>query len=134
MDIERKIDCSVFTLEGQVYHGEVELAIIPAVKGEMGFLYNHAQLITELDIGEVRLRSGQNTDYLVVEGGFVEISQNELSICPVKAYTKEELFKEDIEDEIKRLEENKKTTDFAEREKITHEIRKLRIKLKVANR
>ena len=39
----------------------------------MGFLYNHAPLISELGIGEIRLRDGKKTEYLVIEGGVVEI-------------------------------------------------------------
>jgi F-type H+-transporting ATPase subunit epsilon len=132
--MERKIDCCVFTPDGQVYRGEIDLAVIPALKGEIGFLYNHAHLIAELDVGELRLRSGQDTDYLIVEGGFAEINGNELSICPVNAYRKEDLFKEDIEGEIKRLEKLIKPFDYLGREKIMGEIRKLNIKLKVANR
>jgi F-type H+-transporting ATPase subunit epsilon len=132
--MERKINCNVFTPDGPVYKGEIELGIIPAIDGEMGFLYNHAPLITELGIGEVRLKTQQSAEYLVIEGGFAEICNNELSIFPVNAYKKVELFKEGIEKEIKRLKEMDKPADFNARFKIQKEIDNLKIKLKVANR
>jgi F-type H+-transporting ATPase subunit epsilon len=132
--MERKINCKVFTPEGPVYTGQIDLGIVPAYDGEMGFLYNHSPLIAELGAGEVRLRNGQDTDYLVIEGGFIEIRQNELSIFPVKAYKKVELFKEGLEKEMKRLHELDKPADFNERAKIQKEIDNLKIKLKVANR
>jgi F-type H+-transporting ATPase subunit epsilon len=132
--MERKINCNVLTPEGQVYKGEVDYAVVPAFLGSMGFLYNHAPLIAELTTGEVRLTNGNTTEYMVVEGGFVEIIKNELSIFPVKAYKKSELFKEDIEKDIKQLSELKKPVDFTERERLMKEISKLKLKLRVANR
>ncbi len=132
--MERKINCNVFTPDGPVYKGEIDFAVVPALKGETGFLYNHAPLVAELGIGEVRLKKGQDADYLVVEGGFAEIYNNELSIFPVNAYKKADLFKTDIEKEIKRLTELKRPADYSEREKFKNEIERLKIKLKVANR
>jgi F-type H+-transporting ATPase subunit epsilon len=131
---ERKIKCNIHTPEGHFYEGKVDLAVVPALYGSMGFLYNHAPLIAELSNGEVRLTDGNKTEYMAVEGGFVEINRNELSIYPVKAYKKSDLFKEDIDKEIKRLQELKKPVDFSERENHKQEIDKLKIKLKVANR
>jgi F-type H+-transporting ATPase subunit epsilon len=132
--MERKINCNVLTPEGHVYQGDIDFAVVPAFLGSMGFLYNHAPLIAELTTGEVRLVKGNETEYMVVEGGFVEMNDNQLSIFPVKAFKKSDLFKEDIEKELKQLHDMKKPVDFAEREKITKEISKLKLKLKVANR
>ncbi len=132
--MERKINCNVLTPEGHIYQGDIEYAVVPALFGSMGFLYNHAPLIAELTTGEVRLINGNEAEYMVVEGGFVEINDNQLSIFPVKAYKKSDLFKEDIEKELKKLHDLKKPKDFGEREKIMKEISNLKLKLKVANR
>jgi F-type H+-transporting ATPase subunit epsilon len=132
--MERKISCTILTPDGHVYNGDIDFAVVPAFKGGMGFLYNHAPLIAQLTTGEVRLLNGNETEYLVVEGGFVEIENNKLSIFPLKATKKSDLFKEDIEKEIKRLGELKKPVDLTESEKIIKEINKQKIKLKVANR
>jgi F-type H+-transporting ATPase subunit epsilon len=136
--MERRINCNVLTPDGQIFMGDVDYAVIPAFLGSMGFLYNHAPLIAELTTGEVRLVKGNETEYMVVEGGFVEINDNQLSIFPVKAYKKSELFREDIEKEIDRLTELRRElerpVDFTETEKIMKEIKKQKIKLKTANR
>ena len=131
---ERKIKCKVQTPEGHIFEGRVDFAVVPALYGSMGFLYNHAPLLAELTHGEVRLTDGNETEYMAVEGGFVEINSNELSIFPLKAYKKSALFKEDIDKELKQLKEVKKPADFAEREKLMKEIDKLKVKLKVASR
>lgn len=121
-----------------MYRGDVDYAVVPAFKGGMGFLYNHAPLIAELGIGEVRLLKGNNAEYMVVEGGFVEIYENALTIFPMKAYKKSELFKEDIEKEIdrlrKKMKEMERPVDFTEREKIVKEIDVQKIKLRTASR
>jgi F-type H+-transporting ATPase subunit epsilon len=132
--MERKINCEVLTPDGQVYKGEVDLAIVPAFKGEMGFLYNHAPLIAALGVGEVRLTNSGHKEYMVVEGGFVEIINNKLSIFPMHAYKRSSLYKEGIEKELKRLKELEKPKDILEREKIAKEIQKLKVQLKVSKR
>ena len=132
--MERRINCTVLTPEGQVYKGDIDFAVVPALKGGMGFLYNHAPLIAELTLGEVRLLNGNDTEYMAVEGGFVEIKENELSIFPSKVFKKSDLFKEDIEKEIKRLRELKEHADFVEKDKIMKDIYNLKIKLRVASR
>ena len=131
---ERKIKCRVQTPEGRIYEGKIDFASVPAFYGSMGFLCNHAPLLAELSHGEVRLTDGNETEYMAVEGGFVEINSNELSIFPVKAFKKSQLLREDIEKEITHLKDRKVAADFPEREKIMKEIDKLKIKLKVANR
>lgn len=132
--MDRVINCNVLTPDGPVYEGGVELAIVPAWDGEMGFLYNHAALIAELGIGEIRLRYGQETDYLVLEGGFVEIKDNEMVVFAEKAIKKENLVKEDIESAIKEHHAMEKPKIYAERLKLDVELKKLKARLKVASR
>lgn len=136
--MERRINCNVLTPDGHVYRGDVDYAVVPAFKGGMGFLYNHAPLIAELSVGEVRLLRGKDAEYMVVEGGFVEMYNNTLTIFPMKAYKKADLFKEDIEKDIKGLREKmrelERPVDFTVREKIMKEIDIQKIKLKTASR
>jgi len=132
--MERRINCRVFTPDGPVYSGDVELAVLPAFDGSIGFLYNHAPLIEELGAGEVRLTKGHDTDYLYIEGGFAEIFNNELSIFPLKASLKEDISEETVLKEMEDLKQHAKTPDHKERERIAGDIRKLKLKLKVAGR
>jgi len=132
--MSRKINCNVITPEGPAYKGEIDFAVIPAFDGEMGFLFNHAPLLAGLGAGEVRLRDGQDTDYLYIEGGFAEIINNELTIFPLKASLKEELLKEDIDAELKNLKDLYKTAPQKEKDRLTSEITKTKAKLKTAKK
>ena len=49
---------------------------VPGVDGSLGFLNNHAPLITVLKAGEVKVKSGSGTESFAVKGGVVEVSHN----------------------------------------------------------
>ncbi len=134
----RKISCSILTPERYLYDGEVDFAVIQAYDGEMGFLINHTPLITKLGNGEVRLKIGNSTEYLMLEGGLVEIIDNNLSILAEKGYLKEDLDPETLRSELAGVKEIRKTKkidaktedgiSYLEKEKI------LKIKLKISER
>ncbi|MCX8123475.1 MAG: ATP synthase F1 subunit epsilon [Spirochaetes bacterium] len=129
-----KLNCSVLTPERQIYEGQVDFAVVQAYDGEMGFLYNHAPLISELGTGEIRLRSGDSTEYFYVDGGFVEIKNNYLIILAQEAISKQELKPEQIESKIKEIAALPKPETFAERLNIDIELKKLKARLKVARK
>jgi F-type H+-transporting ATPase subunit epsilon len=103
----KKIKCSILTPERSLFDGETEFAVVQAHNGEMGFLVDHAPLISELGIGEIRLREGKSVEYYMVEGGIVEIRSNKLIILAEKAYKKNELDKKALEIELKYVKEQK---------------------------
>ena len=76
----KKIKCSILTPDRYLFEGEVAFAVVQAYNGEMGFLVDHAPLISELGLGEIRLQDGKTTEYFVIEGGVVEIRDNKLII------------------------------------------------------
>lgn len=103
----KKIKCSILTPDRYLYEGEIAFAVVQAHNGEMGFLVDHAPLISELGIGEIRLQDGKDTKYFVVEGGVVEVRDNKLIILAETAAKKEELNKQELEDKLKDLREQK---------------------------
>ncbi len=129
-----KLNCNVLTPERQIYEGQVDFAVVQAHDGEMGFLYNHAPLISELGTGEIRLRSGDSTEYFYVDGGFVEIKNNSLIILAQEAVNKQDLKPELLESKIKEITALPKPEAFAERLSIDIELRKLKARLKIAKK
>ncbi|HNR90476.1 MAG TPA: ATP synthase F1 subunit epsilon [Spirochaetota bacterium] len=125
-----KLNCSILTPERTLYEGQVEFAIVQAHDGEIGFLYNHAPLVSELGVGEVRLRTANTTDFFYVEGGFVEIKENDLILICEQAMRKDELVRSEIEYKINDFTK----LDVKERMKLDIELRKLKARLKVAAR
>jgi F-type H+-transporting ATPase subunit epsilon len=130
-----KIKCNVLTPDRMLYTGDVHFAVVQASDGEIGFLYAHAPLIAELGYGEVRLRTGEQTEYMVVEGGFVEIKDNEMVILAENAYFKSELNKDDLSKQIQELTVKlHETKEFREKLLIQFESKKVKGRLKVASR
>ena len=132
--MELKLDCSILTPDKQLYEGQVHFAVVQAFDGEIGFLFNHAPFVSELGIGEVRLRTGDQTEYFVVEGGFVEIKENELVLLAESAFKKNELVKDSIERRMAEISEGWEARPYAERMVLEVELKKMKARLKVVSR
>lgn len=99
----KKIHCSILTPERHIYDGEIEFAVVQAYDGERGFLINHAPLVSQLGVGEVRLSDSKKTDFFVIEGGVVEMRNNKLIILAETAQSKDDLDKKQLEVRLKEL-------------------------------
>ncbi|MBP3849219.1 MAG: ATP synthase F1 subunit epsilon [Prevotella sp.] len=64
------------------FDGEVESVLVPGSQGQFEILNDHAPIISTLDKGVVEygLPKGQKVQ-LDILGGFVEVQQNEVSLC-----------------------------------------------------
>jgi F-type H+-transporting ATPase subunit epsilon len=129
-----KLNCSVLTPDRLIYEGQVDFAVVEAFDGEMGFLFNHAPLISELGTGEIRLRTGDQADYFFVDGGFVEVKNNDLIILAEVALKRDELQLDQIETEISQLTEAERPETWEDRLKIDLELKKLKARVKVASK
>ncbi len=64
------------------FDGEVESVLVPGSQGQFEILKDHAPIISTLDKGTVEygLPKGEKVQ-LEILGGFVEVQQNEVSLC-----------------------------------------------------
>lgn len=67
------------------YAGEVEGVKVPGVKGNFEILSDHAPLISSLTDGTVEYDGKK----LEIQGGFVEVQKNVVSMCVEKAAGKQ---------------------------------------------
>jgi F-type H+-transporting ATPase subunit epsilon len=75
---------SVISPERVLYEGEAESIVAPAYDGEVGVLTGHAPMMTLLGRGELRLTGGTPRRF-AVEGGFMQVADNEVRIVTEKA-------------------------------------------------
>ena len=68
----------IITPDKTIFDGEVESATFPGSKGSFQVLKNHAALISSLDKGKVTYRINDNEQEIVVNGGVVEILNNNI--------------------------------------------------------
>lgn len=76
---------SVVTPDGPVLEEEYEMVSCKAEDGELGILPGHIPLVAPLDISAVRLKRGNNTDLLAVNGGFIEVRPEKVTILAQSA-------------------------------------------------
>ena len=85
------IHVEVVTPDGIRFEGDVDSCTAPGYDGEFQVLQDHAGLIGELVIGEVRLEQNGGIRYLSTGGGFIEIDKNYVNIIAESAELAEDI-------------------------------------------
>ena len=82
----------IVTPERKVYSEDVRFVIVPGAEGEMGFLPDHAPLVSTLNIGVVRVsKEGEKPLRIAVAGGFVEVKNSRVTILTRAAEREEQI-------------------------------------------
>ncbi len=63
-----------------VWDAPAEEVILPSTTGQLGILPNHAPLLTALETGVMRVRTGRDWLAIALIGGFAEVDNNEVTI------------------------------------------------------
>ncbi|MGB4863140.1 MAG: F0F1 ATP synthase subunit epsilon [Tepidiformaceae bacterium] len=74
----------------RVEHG-VDVLVAPGSEGQLAILPRHAALMTTLDPGELVIRRAQQEDAFAVSGGFMEVSNDHVTILADAAEAAEEI-------------------------------------------
>ena len=92
------IRCEIVSQDRLVFEGEADIVIVPGSLGEMGIMPGHAPLLSTLELGVIRVKSGEQEDIFTVTGGFIEVQPDIVTIMADAA--------ENVEDiDVKRAEE-----------------------------
>jgi len=70
----------IVTPEKKVFDDDVDSVTVPTATGEAGILPNHAPLISALKPGVLSYSNKGTVERLAVAGGFVEVSNNQVSV------------------------------------------------------
>ncbi|EQA38410.1 ATP synthase F1, epsilon subunit [Leptospira inadai serovar Lyme str. 10] len=97
-----KLTVSVISPEKLLYTGDADSLIVPGSEGFFGVLPGHTSLVSLLGIGVLEIRQGNKTKIAVIEGGFFEIRNNNVTILTDHGSLKEEI---DLEAAKKALED-----------------------------
>ena len=85
------LQLKVVSQHEQLFSGEVDIVLAPGVDGQLGILPNHAPLITQLAIGELRTRAGDEEYAFAVHGGFMHVLPDEVIVLADVAERVEEI-------------------------------------------
>lgn len=89
--INDMLNLEIVTPEKKVLSDAVDIVTVPTISGEIGILTNHAPLISSLKSGVLSYTKGGTTEKMVVGGGFVEVSANNVSVLADTAETSGEI-------------------------------------------
>jgi F-type H+-transporting ATPase subunit epsilon len=75
-----KLQIVIVTPETTTLDQEADFVVLPLFDGESGVSANHAPMIGRLGPGELRVKDGKGTQSFYVDGGFVQIEDNVVSV------------------------------------------------------
>lgn len=71
----------IISPEKTVYDGEAESVLVPGTLGSFEILNDHAPIISSLEPGRMEYTTSAGCQQLMIDGGFVEVQKNEVSVC-----------------------------------------------------
>ncbi len=81
------LNLEIVTPEKKVLSETVDAVTVPTESGEVGILSNHAPLISTLKAGILSYTRGGASERMAIAGGFLEVSDNKVSILADTAET-----------------------------------------------
>ena len=80
-----ELSVSVVTPEQTVVEAQATSVVLPLFDGEVGILPKHAPMIGRLGYGEMRLTVDGDTTFYYVDGGFVQVAGDTVSVLTNRA-------------------------------------------------
>ena len=80
MSLPDKIQLEIVTPERLFFSGEVDEVNVPGAEGYLGVLPGHAPLLSELRIGVITYRQGNQKSHLFCNWGFAEVLPDRVSV------------------------------------------------------
>ena len=104
----RTLHCAIVTPERSVLEAVAERVVVPAHDGEVWILPGHARFLAKLGTGECRVTSGGKTTSFLVDGGFVQVADDRVTVLTDRAMQTDEI---DLREAQERLEEARSKKD-----------------------
>ncbi|MDQ3360596.1 MAG: ATP synthase F1 subunit epsilon [Actinomycetota bacterium] len=81
----RVLFCRIITPEKMVYDGEANLVVARIADGDVGVMVDHAPLVSTAEIGDVRIREGEELRVFATSDGFFKVSENLVQVLVEEA-------------------------------------------------
>jgi F-type H+-transporting ATPase subunit epsilon len=90
-EIPSSLRLNIVTRERKIVDVEVDEVILPARDGEIGVLPGHTPLLTTLKIGQLRYRTGNTVNRIVISWGFAEVLPDRVIVLAERGYLPTEI-------------------------------------------
>ena len=101
----RQLFCRVITPEEVIYDGEADLVIARIADGDLGVLVDHSPLVSTVEVGEVRIREGDDQLVYATSDGFFKVSENLVQVLVEEAVSVEEIDVDAAETRVEEAEQ-----------------------------
>ena len=100
----RQLFCRIITPEKMVYDGEANLVVARIADGDVGVMVDHAPLVSGAEIGDVRIREGEELHVFATSDGFFKVSENLVQILVEEAVEAGEIDVDAAGDQVEEAE------------------------------
>ena len=114
----RQLFCRIITPERPVFDDEADLVIARIADGEIGVLVDHAPTVSTVEIGDVRIRQGEEWSVYATSDGFFKVSENLVQVLVEEAIPVEEIDVGEAEDRVEEAERDLSEASDEGREEI----------------
>ena len=80
MDLPKSLTLEIVTPDRGILTDRVDEVVLPGSEGSFGVLPGHAPLLATLQVGEMWYRKGQETHFLAIAFGFVEVLPDRVTV------------------------------------------------------
>lgn len=127
------IKAQVLTPQGSRFSGDVISITVPGASGNFQMLYNHAPIISSLDVGRVDIqKADKSTLTYAVSGGFVEMSDNQVTLLAERAIAPDDINVAEAEKKLSEAKEKLKDSSVMLSD-VEHQIKEAQNLIKIAN-
>ena len=114
----RQLFCRIITPERPVFDDEADLVIVRIADGEIGVLVDHAPTVSTVEIGDVRIRQGEEWSVYATSDGFFKVSENLVQVLVEEAIPVEEIDVGEAENRVEEAERDLSEASDEGREEI----------------
>ena len=87
-----------------IYDGEANLIIARIADGDLGVLVDHSPLVSTVEVGEVRIKEGEEQLVYATSDGFFKVSENLVQVLVEEAVSVEDIDVNAAEDRVEEAE------------------------------
>jgi F-type H+-transporting ATPase subunit epsilon len=120
----RQLFCRVITPEEVIYDGETNLVIVRIADGDLGVLVDHSPLVSTVEVGEVRIKEGDDQLVYATSDGFFKVSENLVQVLVEEAVSVEEIDVDAAENRVEEAERelSEVSEEVEDRDRVVAEI------------
>lgn len=126
----------ILTLHGTAFEGDVRAVSIPTLRGMITVLPRHAELVTQLDYGDIKLQlEGGGEEHFAATSGFVHVVDNTVKILAESSERDDQIDIQRAERAEQRARERlEQHGDDLNAERATKALARARLRLTIARR